>query len=140
MCLLTLTPYNKDMYRILIVDDDVFTLDMYMVKFSEAGNKVDSAKNAEEALEKMRDGEEYDVILLDIIMPNVTGIDLIEKIKKEELGGNPVCIVLSNHVEKEDVDKAMKAGAVGYIVKAHHIPSVVVERVGDLLKESRSKK
>lgn len=140
MCLLALTPYNKIMYRILIVDDDTFTLDMYTVKFSEAGNKVDSAENAEEALLKMRDGKEYDVILLDVIMPNVTGIDLIEKVKEEKLGGNPVCIVLSNHVEKDDVDRAMKAGAAGYIVKAHHVPSVVVERVGNLLEESRSKK
>lgn len=125
------------MYRILIVDDDTFTLDMYTVKFGEAGDTVDSAKSPEEALQRLEDNEEYDAVLLDVVMPDISGLDLIEKIKKEKLGGDSVCIVLSNHGEPEDINRAMAAGASEYILKAHLVPSMVVQKVHELLKESK---
>ncbi len=121
------------MEKILIVDDDSFLLDMYAVKFKEAGYVVDTAKSVEEALRKLREGEIYDVVLLDMIMPNLTGTDLLHAIRVEQLSANPVCIVLSNQGEKLDIETATELGADGYLIKANMIPSEVVALVKEFL-------
>lgn len=120
--------------RILLVDDDAFLRDMYAVKFGELKYAVDVAENAENALAKLRE-QEYDAVLLDMIMPGMTGADLLKKIKAENIGGNPICIMLSNQSEEVDRTAALEAGAVGYIVKAERIPSELVEEVVQYLKK-----
>lgn len=114
--------------RILLIDDDAFLRDMYATKFSELGHTIDVAPTAEIAISKLQ-AEEYDALLLDVIMPGMTGVELLKKIKSEKLGGNPICIMLTNQSENTDRDDALSAGAVGYIVKAERIPSEVVEEV-----------
>lgn len=114
--------------RILLVDDDAFLRDMYATKFRELGHAIDAAQTAESALTKLREGE-YDVILLDMVMPGMSGIDLLRTIREEKVGGNPICIMLSNQSDESDKEEAMKEGAAGYIVKAEFIPSEVVEKV-----------
>jgi len=114
--------------KILLVDDDAFLRDMYAVKFGELKHTVDVAENAETALAKLRE-HEYDAVLLDMIMPGMTGVELLNRIKAEKVGGNPICIMLSNQSEESDRTAAMEAGAAGYIIKAERIPSEVVEEV-----------
>lgn len=129
----------RSMQKILIVDDDSFLLDMYTVKFSEAGYTVDSAKSVEEALVKMRAGGAYDLVLLDMVMPQQTGLDLLKAIKEDPSCGNPVRIVLSNQGEKADIEAATALGAHGYIVKANAIPSEVVTKVGEYYEQNAPK-
>jgi len=114
--------------RILLVDDDAFLRDMYATKFSEDGHEVQVAKSGEDALEILRTSE-FDVLLLDVVMPGISGVELLTEIKKGKLGGDPVCLVLSNQGEDEDIESAKKAGAAGYIVKAELIPSEVIAEV-----------
>jgi len=114
--------------KILLIDDDAFLRDMYATKFTEKGYFIESAENAEVALSKLHENE-YDVVLTDSIMPGMTGIELLARIQKEKLAGNPVCIMLSNQGEESDKKAALAAGAVGYIVKAELIPSEVVAEV-----------
>ncbi len=121
------------MTKILIVDDDSFLLDMYAMKFTQAGFTVDTAASGEDALKKMRDGHTFDVVLLDMVMPQMTGLDLLRAIKGEKLSGSPACIVLSNQGEKADIDGAEALGVDGYIVKANMIPSEVVSTVKDIV-------
>lgn len=128
------------MERILIVDDDSFLLDMYAVKFGEAGYTVDTSKSVEDALKKMRDGEVFDIVLLDMVMPHLTGIDLLRTIRTEKLSKDPVCIVLSNQGEKLDIETATEVGADGYLIKANMVPSQVVESVTKSFKERKGKK
>lgn len=128
------------MPTILIVDDDAFLLDMYSVKFCEAKYQVDTAKSAEDALTRMRAGSAYDIVLLDMVMPKVTGLDLLKAMRDEALAGEPVRIVLSNQGEKSDIEAALDLGAVDYIVKANVIPSEVVAKVGQVFKEKGKKK
>jgi CheY-like chemotaxis protein len=114
--------------KILLVDDDAFLRDMYATKFGELKHTVDVAENAEVALAKLRE-QDYDAVLMDMIMPGMTGIDLLKRMKAEKIGGDPVCVVLSNQSEEQDRVQALEAGAVGYIVKAERIPSEVVSEV-----------
>lgn len=120
--------------RLLLVDDDAFLRDMYAAKFTEASHTVSVAKSGEEALGILERGEEFDVIVMDMVMPDITGIDLLLKIQEQSLCRNARCIVLSNQGEQSDIDAAKNAGAVGYIIKAESIPSQVVKKVEDLAK------
>ncbi len=114
--------------KILLIDDDAFLRDMYATKFGEKGHTVDVAPSVEIALTKLHE-KKYDVVLTDVIMPGMTGIQLIEKIFAETLASKPMCIMLSNQTEESEKQAALAAGAVGYIVKAELIPSEVVEEV-----------
>lgn len=118
--------------KILLVDDDAFLRDMYATKFTEAGHEVDAVENGEQCLKALADPS-FDVILLDMVMPGMTGIQLLERIKELPGTDKIVKIVLSNQGEEADKSAATAAGAAGYIVKAESIPSEVVGKVEALV-------
>lgn len=112
-------------YRIYLVDDDRFLLDMYAVKFRNAGHEVTAFQGGELALEALRKDPKPDAMLLDIVMPGIDGFEVLESIKKENLAGTAKIIVLSNQGAEADLERAKALGASGYIIKASAIPSEV---------------
>ena len=120
--------------KILLVDDDAFLRDMYATKFTELGHTIDVADTGEKALSKLHEST-YDAVLLDMIMPGMSGLDLLKHVRTEKLGGMPACIMLSNQSEETDKKRALDEGAVGYIVKAERIPSEVVAEVVKLISK-----
>lgn len=119
--------------KLLIVDDDAFLRDMYAIKFGESGYSVHAAETAEQALTKVEQTPDFDVVLLDMIMPGMGGVELIREIKTNYPQMEASLIVLSNQGQESDVAEATQAGASGYIVKAEAIPSDVVTRVNELV-------
>lgn len=115
--------------KVMIVDDDKFLVDMYSLKFSKYGFDIESATKGEEALEKLRDGANPDILMLDVVMPSLDGIELLKKIRQEKLADGAVVVMLTNQGQKSDIDEAEKLGVRGYIVKATTIPSEVVEEI-----------
>ena len=115
--------------KLLLVDDDVFLRDMYALKFKESGHDVEVADSPQRALLLLGQRADFDIILLDMIMPNMTGVELMQRIMTEFPDNKAKFIVLSNQGQEEDVEEAKAAGAVGYIIKATMIPSEVVKRV-----------
>lgn len=130
---------ENNKYKVLIIDDDKFLLDIYTVKFKENGLEVNTAVSGEDALEKLRENSNYDIILLDIVMPVMDGFAFLEKKKEEKLAPNAVIVILSNQGQVSDIDKAKKYGIHGYIVKASTIPSEVLKEVLKIAKENLSK-
>lgn len=129
---------DTEKYTILFVDDDELLVDMYCLKFSQTGHVVDSAKSAHEAIEKLKDPEfNPDAVVFDLVMPEMDGFELLEKIKKENLAPDAALIVLSNQGEQHDLEKAKKLGAVGHIVKANAIPSEVLMMVDKIIAEKK---
>ena len=118
--------------KILLIDDDAFLRDMYATKFSEEGHEVISADGPLVALQKMETSSDFDVILLDMIMPGMTGVELVSVVREKYPDLKATCIVLSNQGQQEDIKAAMDAGADGYIIKAECIPSDVVKKVKEL--------
>lgn len=114
-------------YRIYIVDDDKFLLDLYSVKFRNAGHNVSMFISGEDLLNALKktDTVAPDAILLDIIMPGIGGFGTLEAIRKDQLAQGTKIIILSNQGQDSDIEKAKKLGADGYIIKASAIPSEV---------------
>lgn len=119
--------------KILIVDDDSFLLDMYALKFSQNNFSVLTADSGARALEKLKAGFQPDIILLDIIMPEMDGFEMLEKINTEKLSENSIKIILSNKGQQADIDRGMQLGAAGYIVKANSTPTEVIDQVIGIL-------
>jgi len=114
-------------YRVYLVDDDRFLLDLYAVKFKNAGHEVTVFGGGEELLAALRKSETKapDAILLDLIMPGMGGFEALEAIRKEGLAQSTKIIILSNQGQDSDIEKAKKLSADGYIIKASAIPSEV---------------
>jgi CheY-like chemotaxis protein len=121
--------------KILLIDDDAFLRDMYAVKFKESEHEVEVADSALSALRIIEGNQDFDVILLDMIMPIMTGVELLGEIGKRFPDMKATCIVLSNQGQVEDIEEAKRAGAAGYIIKAETIPSDVVKKVEQISKQ-----
>src|SRR3989344_3014267 len=115
-------------YRIFLVDDDRFLLDLYAVKFRNAGHEVSVFGGGEDLLAALRkkDSVMPDAILLDLIMPGMGGFETLETIRKENLAKNTKIIILSNQGQDSDIEKAKQLSVSGYIIKASAIPSEVL--------------
>lgn len=123
-------------YNILIVDDDKFLLNMYSMKFTKEGMSVTAIGDPLEAYEKLKGGLSPDILILDVVMPGMDGIELLQKVREEKLITNSVVIILSNQGQQSDIDKAKALGINGYIVKATTIPSEVLNEVLRIAEES----
>ncbi len=119
--------------NIMIIDDDVFLLDMYAMKFNQSNFIVTTALGPEEALEKLHLGANPDIILLDIMMPVMDGFELMEKMNEEKLSPSSIRVVLSNRGQSSDIARGKSLGASGYIVKALSTPSEVIDKVNSII-------
>ncbi|MEK7645111.1 MAG: response regulator [Patescibacteria group bacterium] len=127
---------NTNKKKILIVDDDKFLVNMYSIKFKAAGFDVCSAFDGQETLNKLKDGLVPDVVMLDMIMPSMDGVEILARIRKENLVPKAKVVILSNQNQPSDIERAKALGISGYIVKATTIPSEVVSEIQQILKES----
>jgi len=127
------------MKSILLVEDDPFLIDIYTTKFKEAGFRVEVASDGADALRKLNE-EKFDLLVLDIVLPQIDGWEILRKIKNEKLKMKNEnlkdfkIVVLSNLGQKGEVEKGLKLGATKYLIKAHYTPSEVVAEIEQLLK------
>src|SRR3989344_7819408 len=110
---------EKTKKHILIVEDEKALSHALNIRMQKEGYTVTIASDGEEALQKV-ESHPYDLILLDIIMPRMDGITLLEFLKK---GSKPSAlipvIVFSNLSQKEEMERAKELGATEYLVKAN---------------------
>lgn len=124
-------------YKIILVDDDEFLVDMYAAKFGGSGLEVDACKSGEILLEKLRSGIKPDLMLLDIVMPSMTGLEILKKIREENLAEGIPVVMLTNQSDEKDITEAKQHGIAGYIVKSAATPSEVVAEVMRILKNNK---
>jgi len=119
--------------RVLVVEDDSFLAGMYLTKFGIEGFTVELASDGKEGVKKAKEWKP-DIILLDVVLPIMDGFTALEAVRNDpDTQGIPV-ILLTNLGQKSDVEKGMKLGASDYLIKAHFMPSEVIEKVKHLLK------
>lgn len=123
---------KEKMISILIVEDDVFLADLYRTKFNLEGFKVTVAYDGEKGLE-MASKVMPDIILLDLVLPKLSGFEVLEEIKANSKTKNIPIILLTNLSQRSDVEKGLKLGASDYLIKAHFMPSEVVAKIKKLV-------
>jgi len=118
------------MTKILIIEDDPLISRMYQKIFTFENYEVVMASDGEEGLTKAR-AEKPTLILLDIMMPKLNGLEVLERIKADpELKNTPV-VMLTNLSGQNDAETALSKGAVKYIIKSEHNP----KQISDMVKE-----
>ncbi len=114
--------------KILVVEDDPFILEMYRGKLEKMGYEVVSACSGKQGLSCL-EKELFNLILLDAVMPEMDGFEMLKILKKDEVYKKIPVILLTNLSQQEDIKKGFALGAVDYMVKAHFTPSEVVEKI-----------
>lgn len=118
--------------KILIVEDDRYISKMYQLKLSLDGFDVQVADNGRIGIEKAKELVP-DIILTDILMPEVDGFEVIRVIKNDPTLKNIPILIMSNLGQEDHIQKGLQLGALGYIVKSQYTPSKVVDKIKEVL-------
>lgn len=120
------------MVKVLIVEDDPLISRMYQKIFSFEKFEVEMAADGEEGLDKAQRVKPT-IILLDVMMPKLNGLEVLEKLKADEATKNIPVIILTNLSGQLDAETALAKGAVKYIIKSEHTPKGVVNMVKEII-------
>ena len=125
------------MKKIMIIEDDKSLQEIYTINFEASGYEVmiegDGLSGISEVVEK-----KPDVILLDVMMPNMDGFAFLKAIKENTNMHVPV-VICSNLSDKETYDKAFNAGATAVLLKVNYSGKELVQKIDLILSESKSK-
>jgi len=114
--------------KILLIEDEDVIIDLLQRKLEKEGYEIEVAHDGQEGLDKMKKIKP-DLVLLDIIMPKLGGLEVMEKKKQNpELRNIPV-IIISNSGQPVELERAKKLGARGWLIKTEFDPQEVVEKV-----------
>ncbi len=119
------------MKKILIAEDDFFIRDIYSKVFSLSGYEVAVAVDGMDALEKIK-AQPYDMILLDIMMPRMTGIDVLKNVRSLEDPTKSIPVfIITNLGQQNVIEEAFKLGMDGYILKSQVTPQQIVDEINN---------
>jgi DNA-binding response OmpR family regulator len=118
---------------ILIIEDDNFLQGLEATKLKKEGYNVLTASNSIEAFKALENKDPIDLILLDLLLPDIDGFMILEKIREnKELQSIPV-IVFSNLSEEKDVDRATKLGISEFMIKSNFTLDEISKKVKELI-------
>ncbi|MEK7447697.1 MAG: response regulator [Patescibacteria group bacterium] len=118
--------------KILIIEDDRFISKMYQTKLSLEGYTVETAENGAQGVEKIKSFLP-DIVLLDIIMPEMDGFGVLEAIRDDDTINSTPVVVMSNLAQEDHLKRAKALGAKDYIVKSQLTPMDVVKKIKEIL-------
>lgn len=121
------------MPKIAIIEDDLAIAQMYRLKFEAEGYEAEVAENGRLGLQLCQEMKP-DMILLDLMMPEMNGDEMLEKMRKTDWGKDIKVIILTNVGEQEAPEVLKKLNVTAFIVKADMTPSQVAEFVKQKLK------
>jgi two-component system chemotaxis sensor kinase CheA len=125
---------NKRSVDLLVVDDSVTSRTLLLEILEFAGFKVDTAEDGVEAY-RMLMSKNYDLLVSDIEMPNMNGLDLTSKVRETSSLKNLPVILVTGLAKDEDKERGIKAGANAYILKKSFDQSVLIETINFLLEK-----
>ncbi|HBM45701.1 MAG: Response regulator receiver protein [Parcubacteria group bacterium GW2011_GWF2_38_76] len=124
------------MTKILIIEDDPLMLRMYERVFKLNNYDVEMAFDGEDGISKLKTAEiKPNIILLDIMMPKMSGFDALKIIKADDNFKDIPVIILTNLAGKEEADKGLKLGAISYLIKSEHEPKEIVSIIKENLEK-----
>jgi two-component system, cell cycle response regulator DivK len=120
-------------FKILVVDDSTTNVVLLEAILDEKGYQIETALNAREAY-TIIDRESPDLILLDLLMPKISGFEFLEEIRKNEKTKNTPVIVVSALTDEENVEKILKMGAIDFVKKPIDL-QYLVDKVDSVLQK-----
>lgn len=124
--------------KIMIVEDEQYLRELYVQIFQEEGYDVDSAEDGEQAFSKLSVNK-YDLVLLDIILPKMDGLQILEKLSKINKALCSNIVLLTNLGQDIVVAKALNYGVRGYMVKSDYTPEEIIKEVKEYLENGETK-
>jgi OmpR family response regulator RpaB len=118
--------------KVLIIEDDQLIQRMYGKIFTFEGYEVITASDGEEGLEKARTTSPT-IILLDVMMPKLNGMQVLEKLKMDPATKTIPVVMLSNLAGDNDIETALAKGAVKYIIKSEHDPKEIADMIEQIV-------
>lgn len=125
------------MPSVLVVEDSELLRRIYTDRLQADGYTVSTASDGVEALSILR-SQQVDAVLLDLIMPVMSGVEVLEQMHNDPILSAIPVLVLSNLGQESDIERALQLGAADYLIKNDSRPNVVSERLGQLLSEART--
>lgn len=120
------------MSKVLLIEDDQVLQEMYRDKFTHEGFEIEIAENGKGGIDKMKTFHP-DLVLLDLILPDITGFDILEAIKDDsELNTIPILVLTNIYADVEDLVK--NRGVKAFALKANTTPDDIVRKVKNLLQ------
>ena len=119
---------------ILVVEDEKLLNEAYELVLKNERYNVSTAFNGEEALKKTSN-KEFDLILLDLRMPKMDGVEFLKKYNPKKNHPSTKIIIFSNYDDQDEVNQAMENGATRYILKAWSSPKELIKLVKDTLSD-----
>lgn len=120
------------MAKILIIEDEQFIRDIYKRQLEKAGISVDGFGNGTEGLQALSQNK-YDIILLDIMLPDLNGLEILKQVKQNPPLKDIPVIMLTNLGQDEVIKEGFALGAQGYFIKASYTPDQIVQEVQNIL-------
>lgn len=120
------------MIKVLIVEDDPLMSRMYQKIFAFEKYEVEMAGDGEEALIKV-EAFGPTIILLDVMMPKMNGLQVLERLKANPTTKAIPVVMLTNLAGQQDAETALSKGAVKYIVKSEHEPKEIADMVNEIV-------
>ena len=120
------------MQKLLVVDDDEYIRDLYEEMLKDSGFEVDTAVDGKEGYEKIIAGS-YDLILLDIMMPKMDGVEVLKKLAEDAKEKAAKVVLLTNLAHDPVMKEALSLGALAYLIKADMTPDQLVAKIKEYL-------
>ncbi|MES2953310.1 MAG: response regulator [Patescibacteria group bacterium] len=117
--------------RILVIEDDKFLRELLIGKLVAEGHEITSATDGKEAIVAL-ENPVPELVLLDLLLPDLSGFEILEKMKARDAWKPVPVIVLSNLDQKEDLDRAKKLGATDFMIKANFSLNEILARIQKL--------
>ncbi|HLD28207.1 MAG TPA: response regulator [Patescibacteria group bacterium] len=120
--------------KIILVEDEPELADMFGTALKTAGFEVEVVGDGLMALKKIRN-EKPDLVLLDLVIPEMDGYAVLEKTKQYKSTKNVCIYIWSNLTQQNEIDRAKKLGADGYMIKSNYTPAKFIEKVKSILNQ-----
>ena len=117
---------------IVLVEDDPFLAEIYVLRLEREGFKVIHARSGVEGLKNVLETKPS-LVLLDLVLPKMDGFSVLKELKANAVTRTIPVVILTNLGEKSDMEKGKELGAADYVIKAHLTPSEVAKKVKQIL-------
>lgn len=123
---------NPQAKKILLVEDEDFIRELYARQLNKAGFLVKSAADGQAGLDLLKT-EQFDLLLLDIMLPGMNGLQLLREFKTQNPNSPMITILLTNLGQEAVIKEGFELGAQAYLIKASYTPDQVVNEVKNAL-------